>query len=151
MEHVIGLVAALVSSFGFSLLFNQSKQHWFFSALGGMLCWGIFLLIKHLGAGIFLSTMISGAVIVLYSELMARVKKTPASHYLIIGIIPLVPGGSLYYCMSYAIQGELEIARMYGGEAAQYALGIAVGISLTWALMEMVLRIRRMKRGEQIH
>lgn len=149
MENVIGLVTALVSSFGFSLLFNQSRQHWLFAALGGALCWGTFLLVRHLLGGIFLATMFAGALTVLYSELMARVRKTPASHYLIVGLIPLVPGGSLYYCMSYAIQGELDKARMYGGEAAQYALGIAVGISLTWALMEMVKRILQLKKEKK--
>ena len=149
MEKVIGLIAALVSSFGFSLLFNQSKKHWLFAALGGVVCWGVFLLGQAFIGGIFLPTMVAGMVIGLYAECMARIEKTPASHYLIVGLIPLVPGGSLYYCMSNAIQGDLAAARVFGGEAAKYALGIAVGISLTWAIIEMVQRLIHMKKEER--
>lgn len=141
MENVIVIAAAFVSTFGFSLMFNQSRRHWFFAALSGAVCWGVFLLCSEFIGGIFLSTMIAGAATVVYSEIMARVKKTPANQFLMIGLIPLVPGGSLYYCMSYAIQNDWETAQIYGRETGQYALGIAVGISLTWALMEMGRRM----------
>ncbi len=39
-------------------------------------------------------------------QILARVKKTPAQQYLIVGLIPLVPGATLYYAMSAVVQQD---------------------------------------------
>ncbi|MBQ1965266.1 MAG: threonine/serine exporter family protein, partial [Clostridia bacterium] len=37
-----------------------------------------------------------------YAGIMARVLKTPATTFITTSLIPLIPGGSLYYTMAYA-------------------------------------------------
>ena len=56
-------------------------------------------------------------------------------------ILPLVPGGSLYYTMENVVHGRLEAARSYGQQTLIVALAIAAGISFVVALRE--LRARR--------
>ena len=150
MEEFIGIFTALIGSLGFSLVFNQRKKHIFFAALGGALSWGAYLLIFRLSGGIFLSSFLASALVAVYSEILARVKKTPASHYLIVGLIPLIPGSSLYYAMSCAVQGEWQQARAFGYETAQYALGIAVGISIVWALLEILRNILKHVKRKKV-
>ena len=43
----------------------------------------------------------------LYSEIMARIRKYPAISYLIISLVPLIPGSGLYYTMTYAVGGNM--------------------------------------------
>ena len=58
--------------------------------------------------------------------------------FLIPAVVSLVPGGTLYYAMSYAVQGDLEMSGSYGAETVQYVLGIACGMCIIWALFTTI-------------
>ena len=88
----------------------------------------------------------ASAAVTIWSEVLARVKKTPAQQYLIVGLIPLVPGAPLYYAMSALVQSDVPQAMEYGYRTAAFALGIAAGVSLTASVLEMVLRARKQLR-----
>ena len=55
--------------------------------------------------------------------------------------MPLVPGGMLYRTLEFFIQGNLNIAYDYSRQTMSYALGIAVGISLVYAVQDMLQKI----------
>ena len=65
-----------------------------------------------------------------YAEVMARLTKAPATPILACSIIPLVPGGKLYYTTYYFVVGETE--NFYEALVAllRIASGLAVGIIL---------------------
>ena len=119
-EIIMQLLAAFVGSMGFALIFGMKRRYLFCASLGALLGW---------------------AFAVSYSEIMAKLLKTPATLFVIPAIIPLVPGGSLYYTMSYAVHRDMENARLYGTRTAETALAIAAGISFVLAVRE--LRSRR--------
>ena len=139
MQNVIGLLTALLGSAGFALIFNVRKQLLPLAALGGVVCWGVYLLA---GCATKQSFAASAATAV-WSEVLARVKKTPAQQYLIIGLIPLVPGGTLYYAMSALVRQDWAQAQFYGYRVSAFVLGIAAGVSLTLSLLDMLLNARR--------
>lgn len=64
----------------------------------------------------------------LYAEIIARIVKAPATVFLIPAVIPLTPGGTLYYTMSAIVDGDMAKAQEQGGITLLVALGIAVGI-----------------------
>ena len=70
-------------------------------------------------------------------------EETPAQQYLIIGLIPLVPGGTLYYAMSALVRQDWAQAQLYGYRVSVFVLGIAAGVSLTLSLLDMLLNARR--------
>ncbi len=147
---IIQLISALIGSFGFSILFNLDKKDILPASLGGLLCWGSYLCFSHLGCGVFVSTVLSAALIKIYSEFFARTFKAPTTVFYIPAVIPLVPGGSLYYTMSYAVSNEWESFKKYGWETLQVALGIAIGISFVTAIFyyfENVSKDRKMKKN----
>ncbi|MFR5760910.1 MAG: threonine/serine exporter family protein [Oscillospiraceae bacterium] len=76
------------------------------AALGGALCWGAYLLAGVWTQSVFVQSFSASAVTAVWSEILARVKKTPAQQYLIVGLIPLVPGATLYYAMSAVVQQD---------------------------------------------
>lgn len=132
-EIIVQLLAACLGSLGFALLFGLHRRYLLPAALGGVLSWGGFLAARAWLGTEFLPCLIASALAVLYAELMARLLKTPATLFVIPSVLPLVPGGSLYYAMSCAVRGELSDARAYGTTTLLYALAIAAGISLVVA------------------
>ena len=136
-EIVIQLLAAFVGSLGFALIFGMRRRYLFCSSLGALLGWGVYLLAEFLLESAFLPPLFAAAFAVSYSEIMAKVLKTPATLFVIPAIIPLVPGGSLFYAMSYAVHGDLENARLYGTKTGECALAIAAGISIVLAFREL--------------
>ena len=140
---MIELLTALLGSAGFALLFNVRKQLLPLAALGGALCWGTYLLAGQATDVVFLQSFAASAVTAVWSEVLARVKKTPAQQYLIIGLVPLVPGGTLYYAMSALVRQDWAQAQLYGYRVSAVALGIAAGVSLTLSVLDMLLNARR--------
>ena len=113
------------------------------AALGGALCWGAYLLAGVWTQSVFVQSFAASAVTAVWSEILARVKKTPAQQYLIVGLIPLVPGATLYYAMSAVVQQDWAQAQFHGYRVTAFVLGIAAGVSLTLSLFEMLLHAVR--------
>ena len=143
MQIWVGLLTALLGSAGFALLYNVRKQLLALAALGGALCWGVYLLTGQVTQSAFLQSFAASAATAVWAEILARIKKTPAQQYLIIGLIPLVPGGTLYYAMSALVRQDWAQAQFYGYRVSAFVLGIAAGVSLTLSLLDMLLNARR--------
>jgi uncharacterized membrane protein YjjB (DUF3815 family) len=75
-----------------------------------------------------------------YAELLAHWMRSPTTLFVIPAIIPLVPGSSLYYAMSSAVQRDLTNAREYGSQTLELALAIAAGMSFVLACRELHTR-----------
>ena len=146
MGQTTQLLTALLGSLGFALIFNVRGRYLVTASLGGMLAWGVYLAVGTLAPDIFLPTAAASAAVTAYSEAFARLKKTPAIQYLIVGLLPLVPGGSLYYAMREHMERNLAKAGEYGFQTALYALGIAAGISMTLSVIEIFKNAKRLKK-----
>ncbi|MDO4733357.1 MAG: threonine/serine exporter family protein [Bacillota bacterium] len=142
-EMILQLAMALLGSFSFSLVFHLRPRLWLAASLGGLLGWGTYLLCSLYWEGVFVPTLIASGIISLYGEILARVLKAPAPVFFIPSLVPLIPGGSLYRTMSYAVRGEWTYAKVYSAQTVQSALSIAIGICLVWAFCVMATRIRR--------
>ncbi len=84
-----------------------------------------------------MASFLASAFDAFYGEVMARVYKTPASVFFIPGVVPLIPGSALFNTCSYALKSDWVMFRMYGSRTLLYALGIACGLSVCWALWYM--------------
>ena len=137
---IIQLLTAFISSFGFSMLFGVRRRFLFVAALGGLLAWGVYLLAEFWHSSNFLSCLLAASFAVLYAEVLARRLKSPATLFVVPAILPLVPGGSLYYTMSSAVHGDIAAAKVFGSQTLTTALAIAAGISLVMALRELQMK-----------
>ena len=139
-ESLIQLAAAFLGSLGFSLVFGLRRRYLFAASLGALLAWAVYLLAEHTVGIAFLSNLLATAFAVVYAEVLAHRLKCPATLFLTPGIIPMVPGGSLYYAMSSVVRGEMTAARAYGAATLHAALAIAAGISIVLAVRELNAR-----------
>ena len=132
MNPYIQIIAAFFGSLGFALLFNLRGQWLFFTALGG----GLSYERQYFAAAFFLG---------IYSELMARKTKSPSTLYLVVGMIPLIPGAALYYMMRNAIQTNFKMFAERGLEAVITGGAIASGI-ITAMVCWNVIKLNLLKK-----
>ena len=143
MDIIIQLLAALVGSLGFALIFNAGKRTMIPSIIGGMLGWAVYLFFEFLGTGVFLATIAAAAFCQIYSEIFARILKAPTTVIYIPAIVPLVPGGSLYNTMYNAAINDWGNFRYYGATTLKVAFGIAVGASFISAILLLLSKKKK--------
>lgn len=146
IDHVIQIISAALGTLGFALLFSVNRRHLPLITLGGALSWAVYLIAWEQGAGVFLSTLISAALICLWSEWMARLRKAPANIFLLTGIVPLLPGSALYYSMEAIVNKNISQLVRKGAETGYVAVGIALGILLGSELFRLYLSVRSHRR-----
>lgn len=138
------LLMAFLGSVGFALRFHLRKTLILPASLGGLLSWAVYLLFHDVfQQGIFISCLIASICVAFYAEILARRLRAPATLFLIPGAVPLIPGSNLYYSMSYAVAGEWAAAKDYSIRMIEFALGIAIGISLVLAFFVMKERVKK--------
>lgn len=142
MYIFVQLVTALFGSLGFALLFKVRNQHLLVASIGGLFCWGIYLLGVSLNLNVFHSCLLASAFAALYSEVFARIKKAPAVLFFIPTVIPLVPGSNLYYTMQGLATKDYVFAKTNAILTLEYALGIAIGISIMWVILSMHKKLK---------
>lgn len=137
MRTYLPCLYAFLACAGFCFIFEVKKPLFIFiCSATGAVAWAVYLLMD--GAGSEVSRYLMATIVVsILSELFARVLKAPATLFLIIGIIPLVPGGGLYYTMDYLINGDTVMFAQKGLETASYAGAIAVGVSMVTSLVRI--------------
>ena len=90
---------------------------------------------------------IATVVITIYSEVMARIHKVPVTGYLLIALLPMVPGGGIYYTMEYCIAGNTQMFLETGLHTLGIAGALALGILLVSSLNRLFGMPRRNKNN----
>jgi uncharacterized membrane protein YjjB (DUF3815 family) len=107
VEIIQSTFFALIASFAFMIVFEVRGKALLIGSIGG----AISQLSLELGQLVeyfhFLVPYFFAALILtLYSEVMARVIKKPATVFLIGALFPLVPGTGIYQSMVYFVEGQ---------------------------------------------
>lgn len=148
IDHSIFIecVACAMGCLGFSIIFNLHGPGILLCILGGILCWLTHCLVEQLGGGQYTAVFIASVFSAIYAEVMARIRKCPAIGYLIIGLIILIPGSSLYYTIYNLIMGNAAAFSSYGTKTVIVAGLMAAGILLVSTVVHLhTTWIRRRK------
>lgn len=138
-QDILQVICGGLGTLGFALFFHVRSRHLLLATLGGALSWVIYLAVLAGGGNVFLAALISAMVVCLWAETFARVRKAPATIFLIPGIVPLLPGGSLYYTMSALIAADMDEVLRKGKETGLMVVGIVVGIVIASEIVRVVL------------
>jgi len=134
---------AFLSSLGFGVLFNIRGKNLIIASLGGGLAWLTYLISGRLQPSLVFSLFLASMVGSIYSEIMARLYKNPVTMFIICAIIPLVPGGGMYYATLEAVKGNFTVALTKGAETLFSAGAIAVGIVLVASISTIFKKIKK--------
>lgn len=99
LDYVLPCLWAFLACVGFTLVFNIHGVGKLICGFGGGLGWLVYLLAGSSIVAAFLAAVAIGV----FSEIMARLRRCPVTGYLLVALLPLVPGGGIYYAMSYCV------------------------------------------------
>lgn len=137
---------------GFAVLFNIRRSRLVAATAGGLLSWLIFMILNKFIPNETVNYFIVSLIMSGYAETMARLLKTPTTTFITTTLVPLIPGGSLYYTMSYAFQSNLSMfmeKAIYTLQlASALALGIIVATNLTRIVLSVLNKIKYKKAKE---
>ena len=155
LDALIQILMGGLGTIGFNILFNIRGRKLFFASLGGFISWTVFLLLEPLIPGEPLRYFLAAATITIYGECLARIEKTPTTTFLVPSVIPLIPGGSLYYTMNFALNKQWGAFVDKAFYTLQLALSLALGIIAVTTLvrlwMVLVRKLQKQKFFSHFH
>lgn len=138
---VLKVIGALFAVVCFSILLEMPIRQVFYAGVVGAVGWLVYLLVQE-RSSVVAAALISSLVIALLCHVLARIFKMPVTAYFVAGILPSVPGASIYRVVLYLIQGKMDLSVHYLVETLQVAGAIAVAIFG----MDSLFRIRQTRR-----
>lgn len=98
-QELISVISAFFGSLGFSIIYNIRGLRIWIPAIGGAVFWAVYLIFLHFINNEFLGFFFVAILITIYSEIWARILKTPSTVILMPTVIPLIPAD--HYTMQW--------------------------------------------------
>lgn len=131
------------AALGFAIMLNIQRRKAIFAGIGGGLSWFAYELglmaTNDFAVSLFIGSMAMG----LYSEVLARRLKSPATIFYIPGFVPLVPGSNAYYAVLAAVRGDNNEALTQFMNTLIYSAAIALGLTVASALVAIYINARK--------
>lgn len=131
---------AFAASFSFCVAFRIRGGKMVWCALGGALGWLVYLVSAGLFEGDIPRYFLATCFISAYSELLARRFRAPATVYLAVALLPLVPGGGIYNTMEYCITGQASQAVTMFFHTLGVAGALAMGIIMVSSTVRLFVQ-----------
>jgi len=107
-----------------------------FASVGGGIGWVFYLLSSPVHSDI-MQYFIATIAISIYAEMMARILKMPVTGFLLVALLPMVPGGGIYYTMEYCVIGNNAMFI----ETGLHTMGIAGALAMGILLVSSIVRL----------
>ena len=135
------IITGIIGSLGFSILFNIRGSKLAAIGLGSGFGWLLFLILNHALHSEPLAYFIVALVISLYAEIAARVLKAPTTIFITPSLMPLIPGASLYYTMTYALDRNTSHFLEKAIDTLALASALALGVILSAIVMRLITKL----------
>lgn len=142
---LIQIFISFIASLGFGIIFNIKGKKLFFAALGGGLSWLCYLIFHNYNLSNALSFFLSSIIFSIYSEICARILKTPVTTIVVCSLIPLVPGAGMYYTMYETITGDVSSAIESGLSTIADAGSLALGVIFVSTITKQITNFKSIK------
>ncbi len=142
-EWIKPILTAALGSVAFAMFFGIRSPKLLLSALGGALTWGTYLIGMYFSVNEPVCYMLGAMIGTLYAEILARIVKTPVTVFIITSVIPLVPGGALYYAMLGLMRSDTPAFIDRGVYALSAAGAMALGMFAATMLFRIIMEAIR--------
>ncbi|MFQ3547347.1 MAG: threonine/serine exporter family protein [Termitinemataceae bacterium] len=137
----MGILWAFFASGSFGIIFNVRGKDIPLAASGGGLGWFVYSLVSNFGPNEGVSYFLSAIAIALFAEIVAAFSRRPATTYLVCALIPLVPGGGMYYTLAESLKGDLQGTLLIGFNTLTIAGALAAGVAIGSAIARLAKRL----------
>jgi uncharacterized membrane protein YjjB (DUF3815 family) len=139
--ELVQIITGSIGSLCFGILFNLKGKRLLAGAIGGLLSWGIFVILSQFIASEVLNYFLVSVIVSIYAEIVAKEVKTPTTPIITTSLIPLIPGGSLYYTVASAFDSSFGVF----AEKAIYTLKLASALALGMIIVLAVWKFLSVK------
>jgi uncharacterized membrane protein YjjB (DUF3815 family) len=136
------LLFAFLGSLLPAILFNVRPSRLFAVGISGLLGWFTYSQLQESTRWPFLSILSGALAVGIYSEVMARVLKSPTTIFSVTGVFPLVPGIGAYTTIQNMVEDKLPEAMGSGIETLSNAGALALGIMIASSLFRIYRKLR---------
>jgi len=119
---------AAVVAMSFGALFNVRGRSLLLIGLNGFSGFLIYSIFVYLNFDSYIGMFFASTAMTVFAEAAARLRKTPASLFLIAALIPIVPGGGMFRFMLLLLQNDIHAAGPVAVNTILEAGAIAIGI-----------------------
>jgi uncharacterized membrane protein YjjB (DUF3815 family) len=142
------IIVAFIGSLCPAVLINVERKNLLWAGLAGMIGrllndWLLALYPNSALVSIFLGT----AAVAVFSEVMARIRKTPSTIFSIPGVFPLVPGVDTYRTIQSLTEANYSAATAFGVSAVAKASLIAFSILIVSSVFRKI-KLNRKKKAQ---
>ncbi len=130
IEIIIKIIAGVISTIGFAIIFRVRPKHIPYAAIDGLIaCVVYFVSLQIFNNDLFVSNILASFACAGFAEIFARIDKAPSTIFLLPGCIALVPGGSLYQAMRNLMIQD------YNEFGSQLVTTLKVGIAIAGGII----------------
>ncbi|MCD8332967.1 MAG: threonine/serine exporter family protein [Clostridiales bacterium] len=147
IHWLIQIAAPFCGTVSFALIFGVPRKYYILCGITGTVGWLIYALTSQGGVPATEATFLASATVVFLSRIFAVNVKCPVTVFLISGIIPLVPGSSVYWAAYYLVTNETGKAMESGFAAIRLAVAIVLGIVIILELPNRWFHLRRRSKS----
>jgi uncharacterized membrane protein YjjB (DUF3815 family) len=145
MWVTIGLTFLATVSYG--IMFQVSARTLLGGGIIGVSGWIVKTVVHETGVQPPTGILLAAISVALFSQVLSRLQKVPATVFIISGIIPLVPGYKAYITMRYLMNKNFLAGMETGMETALSAGSIAAGLIIGESLVRLVKGRKRRHAG----
>ncbi|NLK36660.1 MAG: threonine/serine exporter [Epulopiscium sp.] len=138
---LLQMLAAGIACTAFSVVFNAPKKELVYCGICGGVGWGVMFLINRGGGGAVVGTLCSAIAVTALARFLSYARKAPSTMYHIAGILPLVPGMSMYNSMWGILNDDMMYSYMQAVNVIRLAGMIGIGSIIVLALPYSVFEI----------
>lgn len=128
VEMVIRSAGAFLAVVSFGLVLDLPKPFLLHAGAVGGIGWMVYLAAEEKSESVILAAFFSSLVVAGISHLFARRLKAPVMVFLVAGILPSVPGTSIYRSVYHMIHNNRAMSTRYLVETLQIAGAIAMAV-----------------------
>ncbi|MDQ0507855.1 Uncharacterized conserved protein [Aedoeadaptatus ivorii] len=121
-------IISVAATIGYVVPVDAPKRAILPGAVIGAIAYLIYLKVMDLGGNAFFGAFVAAFMIGSCGELCSRIFKMPSTIFSMSGLITLVPGGGMYYTMSYLIQENMDLFLKEAVKTFSIAIALSVGI-----------------------
>ena len=145
VQGLVKLVSSFIGTLGFAIFMHAPRKAWFpASVIGGvayLLYWALLQFGLYEPLAIFLGALLGSML----GQYCARRMQMIASIFVLLSMIPLVPGLGLYRCMRFLAQEMYSAGADAGVRAMVDIVMIALGLAMGSFLFRMAVRAKPRK------
>lgn len=142
LHYLLQFFFAAMATIGFAHYFRAPKHMIPISGIVGGIGWVIYICLREVVESPLIYALIAALVVSLLGEILARLKKVPATVIVYSAITPMVPGAGIYYTM-YALINKDYMSFIYHGSLTfMLAAGMALGIITAHLCLRIWMKLK---------